>query len=321
MVHSHIARGPPVVPGHPHAHPMTRSGFVAVVGRPNAGKSTLLNALVGEHLAIVTPKAQTTRRRLTGIRSDEETQWVFIDTPGLLTPRTLFDTALLEGARLAIQDADVVLALLDGTGERPEDLERLAAALAEKPNVPVVIAISKSDLTDSRTATALEEWARGTLAPAAVHPISAIRGEGLDALLESLAAHLPESPFYFPADDLSAESVRDLVAELVRETVLEHYRQEIPYAVLCTVEEYREADDPVYIQVTLHVERDSQKRILIGQKGAGIRELGTRSRGKIEDLIGRPVYLDLWVKVLKDWRKKAAVLARHGFPVPGEGDR
>ncbi|MEZ4414596.1 MAG: GTPase Era [Gemmatimonadota bacterium] len=297
---------------------MSKAGFVAVVGRPNAGKSTLLNALVGERLAIVTPKAQTTRRRMTGILTSGEVQWIFVDTPGLLTPRTLFDRSLLEAARLSVRDADVVLALLDGSGESPEDLDRLRDALIDCGR-PIVAAVSKGDVADPATVRQLTRWAEQTLAPQAVHVVSAPRAEGLSDLLGSLASCLPEGPHLFPADELSSESLRDLVAELVRETVLQQYRQEIPYAVVCAVEEFRESETPVYIQVTVYVERDSQKRILIGSKGAGIRELGIEARRKVEDLIGRPVYLDLWVKVLKDWRKKAEQLQRFGFVLPEGG--
>lgn len=295
--------------------PVTKAGYVTLVGRPNAGKSTLLNALVGETLSIVTPKAQTTWERVTGIRSDERAQYVFLDTPGLLEVRDLHQRAMLAAARTALEDADVVLVIIDAT--RPlEELRRdvVTDSLALS-GAPRVVAINKVDAATPEAVQAAKAWVRDELGGEPVE-ISAIEGTGLERLLEVLRSALPESPFLFDADDLATQPVRFFVAELVRETVFEQYEQEIPYAVAAQVEEFREDRDPVYIGVSLFVEQKSQKGIMIGHKGQAIRSLGMAARQKIETFLGRPVYLDLWVKPLQGWRRKRGHLARLGYRVP-----
>ena len=293
----------------------TRCGFIALVGRPNAGKSTLLNALVGERLSIVSPKAQTTQRRFTGLRTDAHTQYVFLDTPGLLEPRSLFDRSLVLSAEHAIQDADVVVVLLDGTGEDAATLARLKATLGST-STSVLPVVTKVDIAKADRVAELRAWAERELGATPL-AVAVPAGTGLGELLAALRERLPESPFHYPEDDLTTESLREIVAEMVRQVILERYRQEIPYSVVCRVEEYREAEVPIYIQVTIHVERESQKGILIGKGGAGLRRVGTEARRRIEHLVGAQVYLDLWVKVLKDWRRRPAMLASLGFVVPG----
>lgn len=293
----------------------TRAGYVALIGRPNAGKSTLLNALVGERLSIVTAKAQTTWRKVTGILTTETCQIVFQDTPGLLEPGDLMQRALVAQAREALRDADLLLVVLDATrslGDAPR--ARLAEAVNESP-APRVVAVNKVDAATEAAVDAELAWARSHLGVEGIRT-SGLRGDGREALLERIESLLPESPFLHPPDELAVEPVRFFVAELVRETVFESYRQEVPYAVLPRVEEYRSQGDRTYIQVTLFVERASQKGILIGDRGSAIRELGRASREKIEHFLGEPVYLDLWVKVLPGWRKKRAALRRMGFSVP-----
>lgn len=293
----------------------THAGYVALVGRPNVGKSTLLNRLAGEKLSIVTAKEQTTRERVTGILTTETTQMIFVDTPGLLEPRYLLQRSMLGEALMALADADVVLLILDATqGEatRPagEALERLTA---RRPDL--LVAVNKIDVADARAVSELATWAEGVFQVVA-HRISADKGDGVSELQSALEARLPESPFYYPADDIAVQPVRFFVAELVRETIFEAYEQEVPYSTVVRVEEFRESDDPLYIRATIYVERDSQKGILIGRGGTAIRMLGQASREKIEAFLGRSVYLDLWVKPLAGWRRKKAALKRLGYSLP-----
>ncbi|MSR21277.1 MAG: GTPase Era [Gemmatimonadetes bacterium] len=299
--------------------PTTRAGYVAIVGLPNAGKSTLLNLFVGEHLSIATPKAQTTWQRVTGIVTEGSTQLVFLDTPGLLEARDLFQRAMRGAALEALAEADVVLLVVDASRE-PEsgERERIVAALGEA-HAPVHVAFNKIDVAPESSVEVWETWIAG-LPGARAHRISATDGVGTSELLEALRADLPPGPFLFPEDEIATDPVRFFVTELVRETVFEQYHQEIPYSVICQVIEFREEQDPVYIGIDLHVEKRSQKGILIGKGGAAIRELGSASRAKIEHLLGRRVYLDLWVKPLESWRKSRAHLGRLGFRLPADDE-
>jgi GTP-binding protein Era len=294
----------------------TRAGYVTLLGRPNAGKSTLLNRLVGQHLSIVTPKAQTTWQRVTGILTTDEAQLIFLDTPGLLQPRDLLQRAMLASALEALQEADVVLLVVDAS-RFPDalDKERLSTSL-EGLSAPLHVALNKRDEAPEEAMVGWERWLAQRPWRARIHRVSAENGEGADALLEALVADLPEGPFLYPEDEVAANPVRFFAAELVRETVFEQYGQEIPYSVFCQVEEFRESQDPVYIKVRIWVERPSQKGILLGAGGRAVRELGQASRAKIEHFLGRPVYLDLWVKPLKSWRKNRARLGGMGFRVP-----
>jgi GTPase len=295
-----------------------RAGHVALVGRPNVGKSTLLNALIGEKLSIVTPRAQTTREPVTGILTTKTAQIAFIDTPGLLHPQYALHTVMLYAAMRALEGADVILLLLDATrpGEVPED-EALDALKARRGRL--VVAINKTDSAGSDGVKELASWTRRTFDLEARF-ISALNGGGIDVLLEELVARIPKHPFLYPEDELAVQPVRFFVAELVRETVFEEYEQEIPYAAVVRVEEFREAQDPLYIRATIYVERDSQKAILIGQSGARIRRLGERSRVKVEAFLGRHVFLDLWVKALPGWRRKPSTLKYLGYMMPADGE-
>lgn len=301
------------------SEPTTRAGYVALVGRPNAGKSTLMNRLIGEHLSIVTSKAQTTWQRVTGILTDGSDQLIFLDTPGLLDVRDLFQKSMKGAALEALEEADVVLLVIDTTREpRRKETVRLLEAL-EDVRAPICIALNKVDEGSSSSAEAWTRWLTEHV-PGTIYPISALRGDGVDELLEAVRVHLPESPFLYPEDDIASAPVRFFVAELVRETVFEQYHQEIPYSVFCQVDEYRESQDPVYIAVNVYVERSSQKGMLIGKKGAAIRALGGAAREKIEHFLDTRVYLDLWVKPLKGWRKNRSYLSQFGFRVPDDDD-
>jgi GTP-binding protein Era len=298
----------------------TRTGYVALVGRPNAGKSTLLNRFIGEHLSIVTPKAQTTWQRVTGVLTVDSDQLIFLDTPGILEAKDLLQRSMLGAALEALEEADVVLLVVDATrAPTDRDAERLLAAL-EGARAPLLVAINKVDTASSTSIEAWEAWIRDGLGDARSFRISARDGAGTDALLGALREELPPGPFLYPEDEIASDPVRFFVAELVRETIFEQFRQEIPYSVFCQVEEFRESQDPVYIQVVIYVERKSQKGMVIGQKGRAIRAIGEAARPKIETFLGRRVYLDLWVKPLRSWRKNRAHLGQLGFRLPPEDD-
>jgi GTP-binding protein Era len=293
---------------------MTRAGFVTLVGRPNAGKSTLLNRLIGQKLSIVSPKPQSTRDRVVGILTRGDTQLVFLDTPGLLDPQYELQRTMRAVAGAAITDADVIVHLVDATDPRIDSLVS-AAGLSAPPKAPVVSVFNKVDR--------LKAEARRTLA--AAHPdvslISAAQGDGIDSFLDRVGALLPESPFLYDAEDVSTQHLRYFVAELVRETALEQLEDEVPYSVAVEIEEFREDRSPVYIRAVVYLERESQKRIFIGTGGSKIRDIGKASRQKVEQLIGAPAYLDLWVKVLPNWRKNPAALTRLGYTVPQDQRR
>jgi GTP-binding protein Era len=293
---------------------MTKAGLVAVVGKPNAGKSTLLNRLVGEKLSITSEKPQSTRDRVVGILTKDDVQMVILDTPGLLEPRYALQRSMRATSLQALDDADVIIYLADASEGAPRPL-REAAELEHEPQAPIVLALNKIDTID--------EKARGALrrdAPDALH-LSALTGEGVVDLIRDVNKYLPESPFLYPEDDIGTQPLRFFVSELVRETALEQLEDEVPYSVACAIEEFREDRSPVYIRAIIYVERESQKGILVGHQGARIRELGRASRVKIERLVGKPVFLDLWVKVLPNWRRNAQSLRRLGYTLPEERRR
>lgn len=293
---------------------MTRAGIVTVAGKPNAGKSTLLNRIVGQKLAIVSPKPQSTRDRIVGIRSEGDVQMIVLDTPGLLNPSYELQRAMRATALEALRDADVIVYVVDATEGTPETLE-VAAGLPSPPAAPVITAMNKADLL-----TATKRDALAASSPGARF-VSAIDGEGVQELVELCATLLPESAFLYPEDEISTQTLRFFVSELIRETALDQLSDEVPYSIACEIEEFREDRKPAYIRAVLHVERDSQKRILIGAKGQRIRSIGQAARTKVEALLGESVYLDLWVKVLPNWRKNAHALARFGYHVREERRR
>jgi len=285
---------------------MPRAGIVTVVGKPNAGKSTLLNRVMGEKLAIVSEKPQSTRDRVVGIRTEGDVQMIILDTPGLLNPRYELQRAMRGTALRALKDADLIVYLADATERTPPSLIE-AAELEREPRAPVLTVLNKAD--------AIRPVERQELAEALPEArfISALTGEGVHALFEELGNQLPISPFLYPDDEISTASVRFFVSELVRETALEQLDQEVPYSLACEVEEFREAQSPIYIRTVLYLERESQKRILIGSGGQRIRDIGRAARVKIEAFVGAAVYLDLWVKVLPNWRKSDIAVRRFGY--------
>jgi GTP-binding protein Era len=289
---------------------MTRCGIVAIAGKPNVGKSTLLNRLVGERIALTSPKAQSTRARVVGLLTDDTSQLIVLDTPGLLEPADKLHEAMQMSAKRALRDADVIVHLVEAGDATPPSLWDEARWEGARPKAPVLVVGNKADALSDAAAKRL----------AADHLlISAKTGEGIDGLLGRLRAMVPEGPFLYPADDVSTQDLRFIVAELVRETALEQLGDEIPHALACAIEEFRESRTPVYIRAVLYVERESQKRIVVGSGGARIRDIGKQARVKIEPLVGAQVYLDLWVKVLANWRRNADALRRLGYPLTEDG--
>jgi GTP-binding protein Era len=290
---------------------MPKAGIVTVAGKPNAGKSTLLNRIIGQKLAITSQKPQSTRDRVVGIHTADDTQMVIFDTPGLLEPKYALQQSMRSTAIKALDDADVIVYVIDAMSNELPSLEE-AAGLGKTPSARILQVLNKSDLLSREKRSAI----------ASDHPdailISAQNGDGIDSLIERIRSELPESPFLYPDDDVSTQSVRFFVSEMIRETILEQLHDEIPYSVAVGIEEFREGKSPVYIRAVIYVERDSQKRIIIGAGGSRIREVGQAARKKIEGFIGESVYLDLWIKVLPNWRRSIPALERFGYNIAGE---
>jgi GTPase len=284
----------------------SRTGHIALAGAPNVGKSTLLNALVGQHLAIVSPKAQATRLPVTGIRTDEDTQYIFHDLPGLLDPAYLLQTRMRELALETITRMDLVLHLHPAPDAPAPPFEQLAG-LDAPISVPSLTVYTKGDLVPPGRRAALERDASVVAAADAV---------AVDKLLQHIRPLLPEREFEFDPDEIGTQPLRFFVVEYLREAAFELLEDELPYSFTAEVEEFREAERPMYIRVALFVERESQKGIVIGQGGKTIKALGAHARNRLEELIGAPVYLDTWVKALPNWRKNASALTRFGFPPP-----
>jgi GTP-binding protein Era len=285
-----------------------RCGHVALAGAPNVGKSSLLNALVGVHLAIVSPKAQATRLPVVGLRTEGDTQFVFHDLPGLLEPSYLMQVRMRELALEALGRMDVILHLHPAS-EAPAPALVGLAGLTGPPSAPVLTVYTKSDLLPPARR---EELSRSGLV------VSAVSGEGVEPLLARVREHLPERDFAYDPEDVGTQQLRFFVVEYLREAAFELLGDELPYSFTADVEEFREDRRPVYIRVTLFVERESQKGIVIGRGGRTLAALGAHARARLEELLGAPVYLDSWVKVLPNWRRNPAALTRLGFPEPRE---
>jgi len=299
-----------------------RSGFVAVLGKPNVGKSTLINAFIGQKIAIISPKPQTTRRRLRGILTLPQAQIIFIDTPGIHFPKHKLGEYMVETATRALKDIDLALFMVDvsqlPTGE-DEEIARLLfldPARKERP-APVILVLNKVDLLMPEKEEAhreaylalggFQEWLF----------LSATRGDNRERLLELIIEYLPLGPQYYPPDQVTDQEVRFMAAELIREQALEFLHQEVPHSVAVVVEEFQERrEDLTYISATIYVEKASQKGIVLGQKGKMLKRIGTAARKEIEALLDKRVYLELWVKVSKKWRRDEGALRRLGYVLP-----
>jgi GTPase len=300
----------------PHSSDSTpaehRSGFVAIIGRPNVGKSTLLNRLLGQKVAIVTPKPQTTRSRILGIKTLPGAQIIFLDTPGLHQPRSLINRRMVQVAERAVEEADVLLWVVDAVdGVTPADRE-IAARLATSSR-PLVVVLNKIDRF-SKSGFLPQLAGLAELLPGRdVIPTSALRGANLDELLNHLVRILPLGPSYYDEDTLTDQTERVLAQEAVREQVLLQTRDEVPYGVAVTVDAFEDKADLAVITATIHVERASQKGILIGERGARIKQIGTAARRELERVLGRRVYLELFVRVQEEWTKRESLLREFGL--------
>ena len=299
---------------------MHKAGFVNIVGNPNVGKSTLMNQLVGERISIATFKAQTTRHRIMGIVNTDDMQIVFSDTPGVLKPNYKLQESMLAFSESALQDADVLLYVTDVVENPEKNMDFLEKV--QRMQIPVLLLINKIDalgdggLRASNTQQLLgdivDKW--HTLLPnAEILPISAKNKFGTDILLKRIKELLPESPAYFDKDQLTDKPARFFVSEIVREKILLYYDKEIPYSVEVRVERFKETDQNIHINAIIYVERDSQKGIIIGHQGVALKKVGTESRKALEKFFGKPIFLELFVKVDKDWRSSKRELDSFGY--------
>jgi len=288
-----------------------RSGFVNILGNPNVGKSTIMNALVGEKLSIITPKAQTTRHRIMGIVNGEDFQIVYSDTPGILRPQYKLQETMMNFVNSALSDADMILYVTDvneRTAHEGEYIDKI-----KESGIPVIIAVNKVDLTNQDNLEKVVGSWHVAFSDSPVIPISALKSFNLDSLLNAILAKLPENPPFFPKDQLTDKYERFFASEIIREKILVNYKKEIPYSVEIEIESFKDEKDIIKIRALIHVTRDSQKGIIIGHKGSMLKRVGTEARRDMEDFFRKKVFLELYVKVTKDWRDKPLVLKRFGY--------
>ncbi|MEO1209169.1 MAG: GTPase Era [Cyanobacteria bacterium J06638_20] len=302
----------------PTPPPDFRSGFVGIVGRPNVGKSTLMNALVGQKIAITSPIAQTTRNRLRGILTTPRAQIIFVDTPGIHKPHHELGKVIVQNARLAINSVDVLLFVVDGTVAAGRG-DRFVATLLEKADTPVILGINKSD-QQPQDAVELDESYQILAAEQnwQVQKISALTGEGLEPLQDRLIESLEPGPYYYPPKLVTDQPERFIMGELIREQILRLTREEVPHSVAIAIDRVTEKPEITEVLASIHVERDSQKGILIGKKGSMIRDIGTAAREQIQKLIMGKVYLELFVKVRPKWRQSRLYLSDLGYRVEND---
>ena len=288
-----------------------KAGFVSIVGNPNVGKSTLMNAWVGERLSIITPKAQTTRHRILGILNAEKYQLVLSDTPGVITPSYEMQSSMMDFVKTALEDADVLIYMLE-VGEIQMKDPKLFEKI-QRLSIPVLVLINKIDTTDQTALIASVEHWQGLLPQAKVFPISAKTGFSVQEVLDHLITLLPVSPPYYPKDQMTDKSERFFVNEAIREQILQHDDKEVPYAVEVVTEEFKEAEKIIKIRSLIMVERETQKGILIGHKGSALKKVGVGARKKLQAFFAKKVHLELYVKVNKDWRSNERQLKRFGY--------
>ncbi|MCQ2237224.1 MAG: GTPase Era [Bacteroidales bacterium] len=290
-----------------------KSGFVNIVGNPNVGKSTLCNLLVGERLSIITSKAQTTRHRIFGIVNGDDYQIVFSDTPGVLKPNYRLQESMLGYSTQALKDADVLIYVTD-TVETPDKYDDYIKAV-QKLEVPKMIIINKIDLVDQKQLEDKVQYWHEQLPDAEIIPASALHNFNVNGIIKHIVELLPEAEPYFDRDALTDKSERFFVGEIIREKILLYYKKEIPYSVEIEIEEFTDGPEQTHIRAVIHVTRDSQKGIIIGHQGVAIKKLGSMARRDIETFLQRKVFLELYVKVSKDWRDKDAMLKQFGYDV------
>ena len=302
--------------GPAHHHESFRAGYVAIIGDPNVGKSTLLNALIGQKISIVTDKPQTTRHKILGIFSRGAYQIIFLDTPGLLKPKYLLQEMMMHFAESAIRDADIILFMIDATDPHMgrEIEHQIAFSALQKLDKPVYLVINKVDLLRKENVLPIIAFYSEQYPFKEIFPISALNAFGTRELLDTVVGELPEHPPYYPLDVVSEQTERFFVGEIIREKIFEIFREEIPYSTTVDIIEFKEDEGRKdLISAEIYVERESQKGILIGKQGSALKEVGERSRKDIEVFLGRPVFLQLFVKVREKWREKEAWLKRLGY--------
>lgn len=292
-----------------------KSGFTAITGAPNVGKSTLLNRMVGEKISIISPKPQTTRNRIAGIAHGDNFQVVFLDTPGVHRTDRIFNQKIVDVAMNAIDEADLVLMIADASRPDSGSESLLVEKLKEKSGIPAILALNKIDLVEKpKLLEQIERWSK-TLDFAEIVPVSATEGIQLPELMDAMTAHLPQGPAYYPEDAITDVPERFIVAEMIREKVFENTGQEIPYSTAVTIEDFTEEPDSgrVTIHAAIHVERNSQKGIVIGSGGQMLKTIGAAARLDIERLLGVRVFLNLFVKVEKNWSKNPRAIRKLGY--------
>jgi GTP-binding protein Era len=290
---------------------MHKAGYVNIVGNPNAGKSTLMNILVGERLSIITSKAQTTRHRILGIVNGDDFQIIYSDTPGIIVPKYKLQEGMMSFVGNALADADILLLVVDLTDDKP--IEENAFNRIKRAKVPVLVILNKMDaVTGDNLERSADKWQR-EFPEAKMIPISALKKRNTDIVLKQIIEHLPEHPAYFPKDELTDKPERFFVSEIIREKILHLYDQEIPYSVEVVVEEFQVKKTLTKIRAVIYVMRESQKGIILGDQGRSIKKLGTSARIDIEKFIDRKVFLELFVKVDKDWRDSDKELKKFGY--------
>ena len=289
---------------------MHKAGFVNIIGNPNVGKSTLMNALVGEKLSIITSKSQTTRHRIMGIFNGEDFQVVYSDTPGIVNPHYKLHESMMHFVNLALQDADLFL-LVTEVGESLKNHETLDKVI--NSDIPVILLINKIDLSNQEVVAERIEYWQKEIPRAIIIPTSALEKFNLDVVFNKILELLPENPPYFPKDELTDKSMRFFVSEIIREKLLIYYQREIPYSCEVVVESFQEENNINKISTLIYVERESQKGIVIGHQGSMLKKVGTDARKDIEEFTGKKCFLEIHVKVLKDWRNNDNSLKRFGY--------
>ncbi|WP_430974301.1 GTPase Era [Sunxiuqinia rutila] len=288
-----------------------KSGFVNIIGNPNVGKSTIMNALVGERLSIITKKMQTTRHRIKGIVSGEDFQIVYSDTPGILKPNYKLQESMMKFVNTALIDADVILYVTDVVEKADKNEEYLEKI--RKSNAPVIVLINKIDLSNQGEVMKQYEYWKDLLPAADVFAISATERFNIGPIFDRILELLPEAPPYFPKDELTDRNDRFFVSEIIREKILLYYQKEVPYSVEVEVEEFKEDEKLLSLRCVINVARDSQKGIIIGHQGAALKKVGTQARKDLEEFFQKKVFMQLYVKVAKDWRDKDRMLGNFGY--------
>ncbi|MCG7435619.1 GTPase Era [Lysinibacillus fusiformis] len=292
-----------------------KSGFISIIGRPNVGKSTFLNRVIGQKIAIMSDKPQTTRNKVQGVLTSTDSQMIFIDTPGIHKPKHKLGDFMLKVAKNTLREVDVILFMVNAEQKLGKGDEFILEMLAGN-STPVFLVINKIDQIHPDELLGIIESYKERYEFAEIIPISALQGNNVESLLDTLSKYLPDGPQYYPADQVTDHPERFIISELIREKVLHLTREEIPHSIAVVIDKIRrdeENNDKIHVSATIMVERDSQKGIVIGKRGALLKEVGTRARKDIEMLLGSKVYLELWVKVQKDWRNKSTHLRDLGF--------